>query len=103
MLFGLGKDDPLGEVKQGMWTRDLTHSMRRIRLAAADNENFRTAFGLLRVSVATQEDLDVYVERQGGGANMFHSIRDLVNPISLENEERVLLRLADMCQDYLSR
>jgi hypothetical protein len=102
MLFGLSKDDALKDTKMGMWARDLGPSLRRIRLSVADNENFRTAFGLLRVSVATQADLDEYVERQGG-ASMFRSIRDLVNPMSIANEERMLLKLADMCRDYLSR
>ena len=102
MLFGLSKEDALRDVKMGMWPRDLGQSMRRIRLAVADNENFRTAFGLLRISAASQEDLDEYARRQGGGS-AFRSMRDLANPMSLANEERMLVQLADMCQDYLSR
>jgi hypothetical protein len=101
MLFGLDKEDPLSQTKTSMWARDLGRSLRRIRLAEADNENFRIAFGLLRISVATQEDLDEYIERHG--TNMFRSIRDLANPMCLANEERMLMKLAEMCQDYLSR
>ena len=101
MLFGLSKDDPLCQTKISLWSRDLSSTMRRIRLAEADNDNFRTAFALLRVSAATQEDLDLYVERHG--ASMFRSLRDLANPMSIKNEERALRKMADMCQDYLSR
>lgn len=101
MLFGLSKDDPLSQTKVSMWARDLSPSTRRIRLAVADNENFRVALGLLRISVATQQDLDDYVERHG--TNMFRSMRDLSNPMNIDNEERVLVKLSEMCHDYLSR
>ena len=101
MLFGLEKDDPLFQTKLSMWNRDLSNFKRRIRLAVADNENFRIAFGLLRISVATKEDIDAYVASRG--KNMFRSIRDLANPMSIENEERTLERLMSMCSDYLSR
>lgn len=101
MLFGVSKEDPLRQTKLDIWARDLGHTMRRIRLAVADNDNFRVCLGLLRVSQATQKDLDDYVGRQG--ASSFRSIRDLANPMSLANEERAMAKMADMCQDYLSR
>lgn len=101
MLFGLSNDDPLSQTKMSMWSRDLSAAKRRIRLAVADNENFRVALGLLRISVANQEDLDGYIDRHG--TNMFRSIRDLANPMNIDNEERMLMKLAEMCQDYLSR
>lgn len=101
LLFHLNKDDPLYDRKCAMWQRDSFLPSRRLRLAIADNDNFRLAMAMLRIMAANTADLATIVEIYGQGS--YRSVRDLQVPLNVQNELRALQAFKEMCEDYLSR
>lgn len=96
------RKDKLLPRKQLLWFRDGSSlGPKRIRVCAADNENFRAVMSLLRIVVADEPELERVI-----GQNPYASSRtatDLHSPISLRNETQALQLLGDMCRNLLAK
>jgi len=101
MLFQLLREDPLFDTKCAMWQRDSFIPLRRLRLAVAENDNYRLALAMLRIIAANASDIERIGQIYGTGS--YRSVRDLQMPVSRHNESRAMQHLKSMCEDYLSR
>lgn len=100
-LFHVDKKDAHYDRKCAMWQRDSFLPARRLRLAVADNDNWRLAFAMCRIIGANGTDLDSIVDIYGPGS--YRSVRDMQMPLNVQNEVRAWLVLKGICEDYLSR
>lgn len=111
MLLQLNKNDLLYDMKCNIWYRDSSLPVRRIRVAIADNENFRALFALLRIIHADQADIDGFIAiastPTNGAASSslpnYRSIRDAHFAVSIRNETKALQHLSLICDEYLSK
>jgi len=99
ILLQLSREDPLYEQKCTQWAREGL-PVRRMRISAIDNENFRGTLALLRVILCDEEDFEQILCKYGSHSR---SGRDIHTPINLRNEIRAMQHLAAICEDYLSR
>lgn len=114
LLFHLSKQDPLYDRKCTIWSRDNFIPSRRLRIGIIDNENYRYSLAMLRIIVANESDI---LKLQGGNGNIngnigngynmnsyhFRLVRDIQQPIDIQNEIRAMKYFNEMCLDYLSR
>lgn len=101
IAVSLRADDPLVARKQLLWIRDGAVGAKRLRICAADNENFRAVLSLLRIVVADDDDLERVL-----GQNPYASYRtasDLHFPVSLKNETHALRLLGRIARDMLDK
>lgn len=99
--LSLRRDDPLVARKQLLWIRDGAVGAKRIRICAADNENFRAVLSLLRIIVSDEDELERVLGQNPYGSNRTAS--DLHFPVSLRNEVAALNLLGSICREMLAQ
>eukprot|EP00981_Chlorochromonas_danica_P008804 scaffold2312_cov165-Ochromonas_danica.AAC.44 len=101
ILLELNPSDSLYEIKATYYRRDLISGSRRVRVAVGENENSKLLLAMLRLIVADQSDLEIFVA--SSGSSLYRSIRDAQIAVSSRNEYNALCLLRDTCKDLLSK
>ena len=101
MYLSLDRADPLYSLKTSYYRRDLNPPHRSIRVSVSENESTRLLLMFLRIIVADKNDLDLLMSPAIGASHP--SIRDAATAISIGNEQRAMLQLHSICEDYLAQ
>jgi len=101
VAVSLKPNDPLAPRKQLLWIRDGAVGAKRVRICAADNDNFRAVVSLLRVVVADDDDLERVLGQNPYGS--YRTASDVHFPVSFKNEVRALRALLDLARDLTSK
>ena len=99
LLVRLAPEDPLTARKRLIWIRDGAVGVKRIRLCASDNENFRACLSLLRVVAADEVELDRILSQNPYGT--YRTASDIHVPVSFRNECAALSLLKHTCKSML--
>lgn len=111
--------DPLFDQKSELWMRGEVNlskaTTKRVRVCVANNENHRLLLSLLRAMNASAEELQslsspvtsdmrsLFVPDHRALSPIYRSVRDIRHPLSLRNEQLVMLTLLHTVSSSLAK